>query len=601
MKKNLFLSFALLFIFAFPFAQNNSLISYQMVVRNAANELVINQSNIAITITLLNDNNGTVAYSEKHTLTSNSNGLISFFIGNGTVLSGSMGDVTWETAYIKVSVQIPGEAAVEVTRPISSVPRSLYADDVDPQVIGDYLLQNHFTDSAFVMAAIPDSISAFINDSGYLTEETQTINRDGDTISLTGGSFVVLPINKIENQITDIENAIDSISSDLYDNIDTIKNNIATIEYVFDSVKTDLYNEIDSLKNNITVLENDIDSLDNTIDSLKSVIDDLLTDFNDLQHAVCLPRAQTNVVDDITEVSATCGGSVISYCGTLITERGICYSDQPAPTVAGLHVACGNGNGGFSANLTGLQGATTYFYRSYAISDNDTIYGTQESFTTVKPCGQLTITDIDSNIYSTVQIGVQCWMKENLRTSRYYDGTPITYYTGSTASGYYYDYAKDASKIEKYGFLYDWNAATRNSSSSAIPSGVRGACPKGWHVPSTKEWDLLKQTVSADNSNKCGNSIVAALCSNTTWSSNNTNCTPGNQNTSTLNASGFSAVAAGAYYNSIDGIGTRCSMWTTTNSGSIVPLGIKNNSTSFDSSSTVSQAALSVRCLRDEN
>ena len=599
MKKNLFLAFSLLFLYAFSFAQNNSFISYQMVVRNAANELVVNQSNIGVTITLLNDNNGPVAYSEKHTLTSNSNGLISFFIGNGTVLSGSMSAVTWEKAYIKVSVQIPGETAVEVKRPISSVPRALYADDVDHQVIGDYLLQNHFTDSAFVMTAIPDSISAFINDSGYLTAESQILDRDGDTISLTGGSFVVLPINKIENQITGIENTIDSISNDLYDNIDTIKNNIATIEYVFDSVKTVLYNEIDSLKDNITVLENDIDSLENAIDSLASVIDDLLTDFNDLQHSVCLPRAQTNVVDNITEVSATCGGSVISYCGTPITERGICYSLQPDPTVAGLHVACGNGNGGFSAHLTGLQGATTYYYRSYAISDNDTIYGTQESFTTVKPCGQLTITDVDSNIYSTVQIGVQCWMKENMRTTRYSDGTEIAYYNAaSTSLGYYYDYNHDAAKIAQYGMLYDWNAATRRTSSAFIPSGVRGVCPKGWHVPSDKEWDLLKQTLNNTSSYKCGNSVVAALCKPGVWTNSSATCTPGYSNTPTLNASGFSAVPSGTYYNSLEGVGTRGTMWTATDSGSIYPFGITSSSTSFYSSSSVKQAAISVRCLR---
>jgi uncharacterized protein (TIGR02145 family) len=106
-----------------------------------------------------------------------------------------------------------------------------------------------------------------------------------------------------------------------------------------------------------------------------------------------------------------------------------------------------------------------------------------------QPCpGTPTVTDVDGNTYNTVQIGEQCWMKENLRTTMYADGISITKKLDSGAGLYY---CSPNYKIRNGGLLYNWYAATRDCSSDSIPSGVQGVCPIGWHVPSKQEWIQL--------------------------------------------------------------------------------------------------------------
>jgi uncharacterized protein (TIGR02145 family) len=95
------------------------------------------------------------------------------------------------------------------------------------------------------------------------------------------------------------------------------------------------------------------------------------------------------------------------------------------------------------------------------------------------------IVDADGNIYHSVVIGNQTWMTENLKTTRYRDGSAIANITDSAEwenyqSGAYcnYDNVKSIGKV--YGRLYNWTAAN---------SGV--LAPVGWHVPSKEEWDTL--------------------------------------------------------------------------------------------------------------
>ncbi|MFA5086360.1 MAG: fibrobacter succinogenes major paralogous domain-containing protein [Candidatus Paceibacterota bacterium] len=102
------------------------------------------------------------------------------------------------------------------------------------------------------------------------------------------------------------------------------------------------------------------------------------------------------------------------------------------------------------------------------------------------------LTDIDGNKYGTVTIGNQTWMAENLMTTRYRDGTPITYASTWSADGGYYGYPPNIGNTaeetpaniqsNKLGFVYQLSAV--NSS--------HGLCPSGWHVPSDAEWKTLE-------------------------------------------------------------------------------------------------------------
>ncbi len=97
-------------------------------------------------------------------------------------------------------------------------------------------------------------------------------------------------------------------------------------------------------------------------------------------------------------------------------------------------------------------------------------------------CGVSTITDVDGNIYNTVLIGTQCWMKENLKTTHDAAGNSITRYCYDNNTGY----------CNLYGGLYSWATMMNGAGSSNInPSGVQGICPTGWHVPSDAEWTQL--------------------------------------------------------------------------------------------------------------
>jgi uncharacterized protein (TIGR02145 family) len=95
-----------------------------------------------------------------------------------------------------------------------------------------------------------------------------------------------------------------------------------------------------------------------------------------------------------------------------------------------------------------------------------------------------TVSDIDNNVYQIVKIGDQWWMAENLRTTRYADGTLI--------SGVY-AYEDINNNAQNYGKLYTWDALMNGAeSSNANPSSVHGVCPTGWHVPSDAEWRQLE-------------------------------------------------------------------------------------------------------------
>jgi uncharacterized protein (TIGR02145 family) len=96
------------------------------------------------------------------------------------------------------------------------------------------------------------------------------------------------------------------------------------------------------------------------------------------------------------------------------------------------------------------------------------------------------VTDIDGNVYPVVSIGGQCWMAENLRTTRYRDGAEIPNVTDATAwsdleTGAWSNYDNDTVNDALYGKLYNWFAAF----------DVR-ICPQGWHVPTDADWQTLE-------------------------------------------------------------------------------------------------------------
>ncbi len=121
--------------------------------------------------------------------------------------------------------------------------------------------------------------------------------------------------------------------------------------------------------------------------------------------------------------------------------------------------------------------------------------------------------DIDGNIYNTVKIGNQVWMAENIRTTKYPDGTPIPMVTDIAAwealtitDRAYTFQDNNPLNAEPWGAYYTWQTVTNGISSNSNPSNVQGICPDGWHVPSDAEWQELELYLgmSPTDTNKTG-------------------------------------------------------------------------------------------------
>ncbi len=96
-----------------------------------------------------------------------------------------------------------------------------------------------------------------------------------------------------------------------------------------------------------------------------------------------LPIVTTDSISNLDDHSARTGGNVVSDGGTPVTERGVCWSTSPNPTIFGNHTTNGTGTGAFTISLSGLSANTVYYLRAYATNRVGTSYGQQMVFTTL--------------------------------------------------------------------------------------------------------------------------------------------------------------------------------------------------------------------------
>ena len=108
------------------------------------------------------------------------------------------------------------------------------------------------------------------------------------------------------------------------------------------------------------------------------------------------------------------------------------------------------------------------------------------------------VTDIDGNKYKTTIIGTQEWMAENLKVSKYNDGTTIPnvmdktqWLNLSTGAWSYYD--NNEINNADYGKLYNWHIV------SPTTNGNKNVCPTGFHIPTKNEWQVLIDYLEEDS------------------------------------------------------------------------------------------------------
>ena len=316
------------------------------------------------------------------------------------------------------------------------------------------------------------------------------------------------------------------------------------------------------------------------------------TSYGDLQsfttYAYYKPTITTNPITNITKLSATSGGTAVSDGGLTITAKGICWSTKSNPTITDSKTSNGNGIGNFTSQLTGLQIGTTYYVRAYATNAKGTNYGNEINFKTLSSLGNQII-DVDGNTYKTVSIGTQQWMAENLKVSKYSDGTAIpnvsynTQWSNLTTGAWAY-YENDAANNAKYGKLYNWYAVSKTS------NGNKNVCPTGWHVPTDAEWTVLTDYLGGES--VAGGKMKEVGTSN--WNSPNTDAT---------NTLLFTGLPGGfrydsGYYNYIGNYGY---WWSSSenNTSDAWSRGLNYYSGEANSYYGNKRGGLSVRCLRD--
>ena len=303
-----------------------------------------------------------------------------------------------------------------------------------------------------------------------------------------------------------------------------------------------------------------------------------------------LPVVTTATISEITFNSAVCGGQVLSQGGSEVIARGVCWSLSSNPSIADSHSFDGTGTGPYVSAISGLLPGTIYHLCAYASNSFGTSYGEILSITTLMDITN-TVTDIDGNVYQTINIGTQTWMAENLKVIHYRNGDPIPNYVDNSQwynqnSGAYCWYNNDEITYKNtYGALYNWFTVI----------DYRSLCPNGWHIPSDDEWLVLTSYLGGeDYAGGTMKSMRTEPEPHPRWDAPNLGAT---------NQSGFSGLPGGARI--LSGIfydlGFRGFWWSSAEFNSSLAWGrfLICNYDFLHLSEYEKESGFSVRCLRD--
>jgi uncharacterized protein (TIGR02145 family) len=194
--------------------------------------------------------------------------------------------------------------------------------------------------------------------------------------------------------------------------------------------------------------------------------------------------------------------------------------------------------------------------------------------------------DGDGNVYDTIKIGDQIWMSENLKTTKFQDGTPLSNvsqvdnatWAAATESNKYWSLVNSTSaNTQTYGLFYNQFAVTGSTTGATASNNL---CPSGWHAPTSAEFTTLSTFL--------GTATAATQIKSTTlWASS------GNG----TNSSGFNAVPGGYRAGGTDFFGSNSFIWHTTNG---VGSRIYGSSGSIQTQpGSAPYLGFSVRCLKN--
>ena len=520
------------------FSQAPEHFTYQAVVRNASNSLVTN-AQVGVRVNILHGSAmGNVVYSESHVTTSNANGLITVNIGGGSVQHGSFADIDWENGpyFLETDIDPNGgnDYTIKTTQQLLSVPYALYASKAGnvPQNVGELTNDANYITLEQV-PEIPANVSAFNNDAGYITMDSVPAIPDIPTnVSAFQNDANYITLSQVPAQVNADWNATAGAAQ------------ILNKPTLFSGNYNDLTNKpnIPTVPTNVGAFTNDAGYLTGyTEQQVLSISHDTL--FLTGGSFVKLP--ETLSPEQIGNMVAQSLQAMQQYADSISSVTFQQYISQLTSDAMRHYLDS-------IAEEAGRQYIDSVYHIPGQHVSHDSVFSTG-------PCPEAPyLLDWDGNVYNTVKIGSQCWMKENLRTWHYADGTLIP---SSTNISYYYNPGpygpnrlkpnNDIDNVATYGYLYNYEAIFRTDDTSLLnnltPSGIQGICPDGWHIPSMAEWQQLVDFLGNYSMYLCDDQtsyVAKALSAQTGWDISSNECAVGTD-LSTNNSSGFSALPAG--------------------------------------------------------
>ncbi len=579
LKSVLILTLTNLLILTSIMAQSPQKMSYQAVVRDGDQKLVIDKT-IGVKISILyGTHNGEAHYVEEQVLRTNANGLITMEVGVGNSLRGTMESIEWSKGqyFIRTDIDPSGgsDYTISGVSQLLSVPYAFYAETASK------LLDDN-SKYGFGNWARP-----------WRTEGNNYIDDDIHYIGTKNNADLVFKTVEIERMRLTTEGVlvVDSFQLD----------SETAAGFVLISDAEGRASWADPLS--IAGLEGPTGATGATGPQGDAGTDgqDGATGATGPQGIQGLPGNDgndgTNGVDGQDGATGATGpqgdaGTDGNDGATGPTgpqgDAGTAGNDG-ATGATGLQGATGAAGNDGAAGPTGPAGDPATDDQMFTVSfTGDTLYisnGNWVIIPGISASQPLRVEDIDGNIYSTVVIGTQEWMQQNLKTTRYQNGDVIPNITDNTTwanltTGAYSVYNHDGSNDAVYGKLYNWYVVV----------DARNVCPTGWHVPTDAEWTVLTDTLG-------GTSVAGAKMKEAGlvhWNTPNTEAT---------NESGFSGLPGGERYYTgpfLD-IGNYGYWWSTTVNG---PSDGWYRSVFYNSSivykfSNDKSDGLSVRCLRE--
>lgn len=315
------------------------------------------------------------------------------------------------------------------------------------------------------------------------------------------------------------------------------------------------------------------------------------------------PEVLTLEATTIFTISANLNAKLSNDGGAIVTARGFYWSNISQEPDSTDNVELFEGKtSNFSVTIKGLTEEHTYYFRSFAKNIEGTALGEVYSFTTpVDNSAEIIDNQFrdarDGHTYQLVTIDGVTWMAENLS----FLPSVLPPSEGSNSKPYFYvlnyegidvNYVKASDEFMTYGVLYNFEAA-------------KNACPKGWHLPTEKEWrnlqsDLVKFGYGfgyGDSSN-----IAKSMASKSFWQNSNNPGAIGSQ-MSTNNRSGFTALPGGrrSRFGSFTISGENGYWWTATEYANnfVWYVNLNYSEPNLLKNYNYREEGMSVRCVKD--